>query len=77
MKSSRPSEKPQALAPVIDRLQALLSEDISAVEQLLAARAASPVAMIPDLSGYIVGAGGKRLASTGHAGFGTCSWRRE
>ncbi len=61
MTSSRPSEKPQALAPVLDRMQALLGDDISAVEQLLAARAASPVAMIPDLSGYIVGAGGKRL----------------
>ena len=45
----------------MERLQALVSEDMAAVEQLLAARAASPVAMIPDLSGYIVSAGGKRL----------------
>lgn len=47
--------------PVVDHLQALLREDLEAVETILAARAASPVAMIPDLSGYIVAAGGKRL----------------
>ncbi|MEQ8559078.1 MAG: polyprenyl synthetase family protein [Henriciella sp.] len=46
---------------VIDRLQALLEEDLTQVETLLAARAKSPVDIIPDLSGYIVSAGGKRL----------------
>ena len=45
----------------IDRLGQLLRDDLEAVEALLSARAASPVAMIPDLSGYIVAAGGKRL----------------
>ncbi|MEO0981864.1 MAG: polyprenyl synthetase family protein [Pseudomonadota bacterium] len=48
-------------APAVDRLQALLAEDLEAVETLLADRAASPVKMIPELAGYIVGAGGKRL----------------
>ena len=46
---------------VIDRMQSLLGVDLSAVEMLLESRAASPVAVIPDLSGYIVSAGGKRL----------------
>jgi len=47
--------------PVIDHLQSLLNEDLVAVETILAEEAASPVAMIPDLSAYIVSAGGKRL----------------
>ena len=42
-------------------LSGLLSEDIESVEALLKARAASPVSVIPNLSGYIVSAGGKRL----------------
>lgn len=56
-----------AQAKPIDALQAfdvlndLLSHDVDAVETLLAERAASPVSVIPNLSGYIVSAGGKRL----------------
>ena len=42
-------------------LSALLSDDVESVERLLKERAASPVSVIPDLSGYIVSAGGKRL----------------
>lgn len=42
-------------------LSSLLSDDVSAVEVILKERAASPVSVIPDLSGYIVSAGGKRL----------------
>ncbi len=42
-------------------LSGLLDDDVRAVEDLLKARAASPVSVIPDLSGYIVSAGGKRL----------------
>lgn len=42
-------------------LSSLLSDDVEAVEVLLKERAASPVSVIPDLSGYIVSAGGKRL----------------
>lgn len=48
-------------ASVVDRMQRLLSADLTSVEQILIDRAASPVKMIPDLSGYIVAAGGKRL----------------
>lgn len=50
-----------AAATVIDRMRALVGDDLTAVEALLAERAASPVSVIPDLSGYIVSAGGKRL----------------
>jgi octaprenyl-diphosphate synthase len=46
---------------IIDRMQVLLAEDLDATERLLIARAKSPVDVIPDLSGYIVSAGGKRL----------------
>lgn len=50
-----------ALSSLVDRMQDLVAGDLAAVEHLLATRAASPVAIIPDLSGYIVAAGGKRL----------------
>ncbi len=55
--SSRTVSKDQAF----QTLSSLLSDDVVAVEQLLKERAASPVSVIPDLSGYIVSAGGKRL----------------
>ena len=49
------------IATIVDRLHAMLADDLAATEALLKARATSPVAVIPDLSGYIVSAGGKRL----------------
>ncbi|MEM9667556.1 MAG: polyprenyl synthetase family protein [Pseudomonadota bacterium] len=55
------SAKPKANTNLIADMQAMLSEDLEAVETILTAEAASPVEMIPDLSGYIVAAGGKRL----------------
>lgn len=45
----------------MDRLVALLRPELDSVEQLLAERAASPVATIPDLSSYLIAAGGKRF----------------
>lgn len=45
----------------IARMQAMLAHDLAATETLLMERATSPVDVIPDLSGYIVSAGGKRL----------------
>ena len=45
----------------IERMQSRLASDLEATEVLLRERAASPVSVIPDLSGYIVSAGGKRL----------------
>jgi len=50
-----------ATARPMDRLAQLLSHDLTEVERLLAERAASPVTTIPDLSGYLISAGGKRL----------------
>jgi len=51
-----------AQAPsLIERMQTLLAKDLLAVEDILKAESASPVDMIPDLSGHIVAAGGKRL----------------
>jgi octaprenyl-diphosphate synthase len=48
-------------ASPMDNLVALLRVDLAEVEKLLAERAASPVATIPDLSSYLIAAGGKRL----------------
>lgn len=42
-------------------MQALLTEDLAAVEAILKTESVSPVQMIPDLASYIVAAGGKRL----------------
>ena len=61
MTSSLTSRQADSSPSAIAEIQSLLSADLEAVEKLLIARAASPVAMIPDLSSYIVGAGGKRL----------------
>lgn len=54
-KQAAPTARP------MDKLVAMLSGDLAEVERLLAERAASPVATIPDLSGYLIAAGGKRL----------------
>src|SRR5262245_47014452 len=45
----------------MERLTSLLRGDLVEVERILEERAASPVATIPDLSGYLIAAGGKRL----------------
>ena len=55
------SKSKAALSSLVDRMQDLVSGDLASVEHLLATRAASPISIIPDLSGYIVSAGGKRL----------------
>ncbi|NQV45800.1 MAG: polyprenyl synthetase family protein, partial [Rhodospirillales bacterium] len=47
--------------PTVDRLTALVADDIKAVNTLIIQRMHSPVAMIPQLAGHIVAAGGKRL----------------
>ena len=46
---------------IVSRLQLMLAADLEQVERLLESRSASPVSVIPNLSGYIVAAGGKRL----------------
>lgn len=45
----------------MDTLTELVAEDLSSVEALLSNSAASPVATIPDMSAYLISAGGKRL----------------
>jgi len=45
----------------LDELASLVAADMAAVDALIVARMDSPVALIPQLAGYIVAAGGKRL----------------
>ena len=47
--------------PNLDKLQALVTEDLRAVNEVIVARMESPVALIPQLAGHIVASGGKRL----------------
>jgi octaprenyl-diphosphate synthase len=47
--------------PSLDPLFRLLSADLDRVNALIVARMHSPVALIPQLAGHIVAAGGKRL----------------
>ncbi|MEO0400329.1 MAG: polyprenyl synthetase family protein [Pseudomonadota bacterium] len=50
-----------AFAPAVARLRALCADDLERVDAELLDCLASPVAMIPELGGHLVGAGGKRL----------------
>jgi octaprenyl-diphosphate synthase len=52
------SDNPTA---ALDRLSDLLANDMQAVNRIIVDRMHSPVALIPQLAGYIVAAGGKRL----------------
>jgi octaprenyl-diphosphate synthase len=45
----------------LDRLSQMLAEDMRSVNRIIVDRMHSPVALIPQLAGYIVAAGGKRL----------------
>jgi octaprenyl-diphosphate synthase len=56
--------KPQTQAPQaspLDRLNDALSADMKAVNDMIVARMTSSVPMIPQLAGYLVAAGGKRV----------------
>jgi octaprenyl-diphosphate synthase len=53
-------EKSQPKAS-LDRLNALLQDDMKRVNALILKRMHSPVALIPQLAGHIIAAGGKRL----------------
>ena len=44
-----------------DSLAALVADDLAEVNRLILARMQSPVALIPQLAGHIIAAGGKRL----------------
>ena len=45
----------------LERLQALVADDLAAVNRLIVEKMQSQVALIPQLAGHIVAAGGKRL----------------
>ncbi len=47
--------------PSLDPLSELVADDLKAVNELIVLRMDSPVKMIPELAGHIVGAGGKRM----------------
>lgn len=47
--------------PSMDELQALVAEDMKAVNQAILDRMHSPVALIPQLAAHLISAGGKRL----------------
>lgn len=47
--------------PSLDRMAALVEDDMKQVNRLIVERMHSPVALIPQLAGHIVAAGGKRL----------------
>jgi octaprenyl-diphosphate synthase len=47
--------------PNLDKLQALVTDDLRAVNEVIVQRMESPVALIPQLAGHIVASGGKRL----------------
>ena len=60
----------------LDRLAALVADDLVRVNEIVVQRMHSPVALIPQLAGHIVAAGGKRLrpmltlAAAGLCGYG-------
>ncbi|MDB5394870.1 MAG: ispB [Rhodospirillales bacterium] len=57
---SDPTERDRGVA-ALDRLSSLLAGDMQSVNRIIVDRMQSPVALIPQLAGYIVAAGGKRL----------------
>lgn len=61
MSTSISSQYEVSQTGIVNRLQSMLAQDLNTVETLLQDRSASPVDVIPNLSGYIVSSGGKRL----------------
>ena len=56
----RTDDKEASISPA-ERLWALASSDMAAVDKIILARMQSPIGMIPDLAAHLVSAGGKRL----------------
>ena len=54
-------EKEQTVKPSLDVLHGLVKSDLTAVNRLIVEKMQSPVALIPQLAGHIIAAGGKRL----------------
>ena len=55
-----PTLKDRPIA-ALDRLSTMLADEMAQVNRIIVDRMQSPVALIPQLAGYIVAAGGKRL----------------
>lgn len=54
-------DKQRDAKPTLDDLTAIVAADMKSVNELIIKRMASPVALIPQLAGHVVAAGGKRL----------------
>ena len=54
-------ERGEGKRPTLDRMQSLVRDDLQRVNTLIVRYMDSPVALIPQLAGHIVAAGGKRL----------------
>ncbi len=54
-------ERPRGPRRSLDRLTALVADEVNEVNRVILARMDSPVALIPQLAGHIIAAGGKRL----------------
>ena len=50
-----------AQRPTLDRLNALVADELTAVNRLIVERMDSRVALIPQLAGHIIASGGKRI----------------
>lgn len=59
--TAAPAPDAAADKTALDRLTALMAEDMAAVNRRIIERMDSPVALIPQIAGYIVASGGKRL----------------
>ncbi len=55
------AERPGPPQRSLDRLMALVADELHEVNRVILERMDSPVTLIPQLSGYIIAAGGKRL----------------
>jgi octaprenyl-diphosphate synthase len=54
-------EKEQAAKPSLDVLHGLVKDDLATVNREIVEKMQSPVALIPQLAGHIIAAGGKRM----------------
>lgn len=57
---NRPTDE-TSIETAVARLQQLTSEDMERVNDIILSRMQSPVALIPELAGHLIAAGGKRL----------------
>jgi octaprenyl-diphosphate synthase len=55
------ARKPGGAANAVERLNALLAEDMAAVDAIIHQYMASPVGVIPNLAAHLIDAGGKRI----------------